>query len=130
MQPIVVQQGDARVEVKATTPRISMTYKTLAIRMASFYKDLAVELGIMEGYLDNALSDFASFSAYVSKAEGLDFELATLGDGEPELRRKFLTYMDTQLTLLLDQVSTTVELLDHPATVAQRPALDKDASKN
>jgi hypothetical protein len=127
----IIEQAGVRVVLRGRTPRATLYYQAIIRQMATFYAQLADDLGVERAVLDEALSDFAQWSSRVESAEGLDFAFAQPGDDAAAIQQKFAAYLDTVHEDLVEQVRATIQTMDAPSnpTLAPLNMLDEDAKK-
>lgn len=103
------------MKVSKRTPRTDMYRDAIHDKMASFHAQLASELNVPTAVLDTALVDFARLSSRTVFEEGeVDFDLATAGDTDTQIAEKFIRYLDSQCSEVIDTVEQAIRAKDRP----------------
>lgn len=103
------------METLKRTPRTELVYRALLVKMSEVLDETAVEIGVDQRLVDDAMEIFAWISARSAFDPGeVDFELAKPSDTPDEIKTKFLIYMDTACIEKIEAAKSKLREMDRP----------------
>jgi hypothetical protein len=111
------------VTVKPLTPRLRIKFRKILRKVYQWDDELASELDIPIGEVDEMASDYAMLSVRVSGVNGdVGFEFASPEDTPKALKDKFLVYMNLEDMSELRKLEDQIFEMDRPANPDTAPS--------
>jgi hypothetical protein len=118
------------MKVTRRTPRTQLVTDVIRVKAVELEPELAEEIGLDDGYIRLAISQFAKLSTRMIVENGeVDFELARGNDTPAQLRSKFVAYLNSMCLPIIEAALGEIDEMDKPydpALAPEEPPEDAD----